>query len=94
MLTAGTMVKGGYYLNRDKLDLIAMSGKEGILPGDAGERYIRVPVWAAVLLAPMAGGMFAMLMPAVGFAVVFHHLGRGLFGKKKNSAATVTSGDA
>ena len=76
MMTAGTMVKGGFYFNRDKLDLIAVSGKEGMLPGADGQRYLRVPVLAVILLAPVLGGLFVMFMPFIGFALVFQHLGR------------------
>ena len=76
MMTAGTMVKGGFYFNSDKLDLIAVSGKEGMLPGADGQRYWRVPVLAVILLAPVLGGLFVMFMPFIGFALVFQHLGR------------------
>ena len=76
MMTAGTMVKGGFYFNRDKLDLIAVSGKEGMLPGADGQRYLRVPVLAVILLAPVLGGLFVMFMPFIGFVLVFQHLGR------------------
>ena len=76
MMTAGTMVKGGFYFNRDKLDLITVSGKEGLLPGADGQRYLRVPVLAVLLLAPVLGGLFVMFMPFIGFALVFQHLGR------------------
>jgi hypothetical protein len=76
MMTAGTMVKGGFYFNRDKLDLIAVSGKEGMLPGADGQRYLRIPVLAVILLAPVLGGLFVMFMPFIGFALVFQHLGR------------------
>jgi hypothetical protein len=76
MLNAGTMVKGGFYFNRDKLDLITVSGKEGLLPGADGQRYLRVPVLAVLFLAPVLGGLFVMFMPFIGFALVFQHLGR------------------
>ena len=76
MLTAGTMVKGGFYFNRDKLNLITVNGKEGLLPGADGQRYLRVPVMAMLLLAPVLGGLFVMFMPFIGFALVFQHLGR------------------
>ena len=76
MMTAGTLVKGGFYFNRDKLDLITVSGKEGLLPGAEGQRFLRVPVLAVLLLAPVLGGLFVMFMPLVGFALVFQHLGR------------------
>ena len=76
MLTAGSMVKGGFYLNRDKLDLITVNGKEGILPGADGQRYRRIPVWAVILLAPVLGGLFVVFMPFIGFALVAQHLYR------------------
>ena len=76
MLTAGTRVEGGFYFNRDKLDLITVSGKEGLLPGADGQRYLRVPVWAAILLAPVMGGLFVVFMPFIGFALVLQHLAR------------------
>jgi len=76
MLTAGTMAKGGFYFNRDKLDLIAVNGKEGLLPGADGQRYLRVPVLAVLLFAPVLGGFFVMFMPFIGFVMVFQYLGR------------------
>jgi hypothetical protein len=76
MLTAGTMVKGGFYFNRDKLDLITVSGKEGMLPGTDGQRYLRVPVLAVLFLAPVLGGLFVVFMPFIGFALVLQHLAR------------------
>ena len=76
MFTAGAMVKGGFYFNRDKLDLVAVSGKEGTLPGGEGQRFFRVPALAVVALAPVLGGLFVVFMPFIGFALVLQHLGR------------------
>jgi hypothetical protein len=88
MMTAGTLVKGGFYFNRDKLDLITVSGKEGLLPGAEGQRFLRVPVLAVLLLAPLLGGLFVMFMPLIGFALVFQHLGRlMLAGAKRTGRA-------
>jgi hypothetical protein len=63
MFTAGATVKGGFYFNRDKLDLVAVSGNQGTLPGQEGHRYIRVPAVAMLLLAPLLGGLFVVFMP-------------------------------
>ena len=84
MTTAGSMVKGGFYLNRDKWDVLTVSGKEGVLPGAAGERYVRLPVLAVVLLAPLLGGLFVVFLPFIGFALVLQHLARlSLSGMKR-----------
>ncbi|MGD0835142.1 MAG: hypothetical protein ABSB49_00690 [Polyangia bacterium] len=77
MTTAGTLVKGGFYFNRDAWDLVAVNGKEGVLPGTEGQRCLRVPVWAMLGLAPVLGGLFVVFLPLIGFALVFMHLGRG-----------------
>ncbi len=76
MFTAGAVVKGGFYFNRDKLDLVAVSGKEGTLPGAEGQRYFHVPALAVIALAPVLGGLFVVFMPFIGFALVLQHLGR------------------
>jgi len=81
MITAGTTVQGGFYLNRDAWDMIAVSGKEGVLPGEEGDRYLRLPVWAVLVLAPMAGGLFVAFLPLVGFAIVAYYAARGAWSR-------------
>ena len=76
MITAGTIVRGGYYLNRDAWDLIAVNGKEGVLPGTDGQRYLKLPFWAVLGLAPLLGTMFVMFLPMIGFVLVFMRLGQ------------------
>ena len=84
MTTAGTTVKGGFYLNRDAWDLVAINGNEGVLPGADGQRYLKVPVLAMLALAPLLGGLFVAFLPMIGFALVFMHLGRlSLAGAKR-----------
>lgn len=62
---AGSTVRGGFYVNRDKLDLVVVSGKEGPLPAEEGP-YCRVPALAALLLAPLLGGLFVAVAPCLG----------------------------
>ena len=76
MITAGANVKGGFYFNRDKLNLVTVSGKLGTLPGNEGHRYVRIPSLAMVFLAPLLGGLFVLFMPIIGFVLVLQHLSR------------------
>lgn len=78
MASAGATVKGGYYLNRDAWDLIAIAGKEGVLPGEPGQRYVKLPVWSVLALAPLAGGLFVVFLPLIGFALVALWAGRAV----------------
>jgi hypothetical protein len=76
MPTAGSTVKGGFYLNRDAWDVIAVSGREGVLPGADGERFVQIPIWAVLGLGPLAGALFVAFLPLIGLALVLRHLGR------------------
>jgi len=76
MFTAGSMVEGGYYFDRDKLDLIAVGGRQGALPGVEGQRYYRIPALAALPLATVLGGLFVVFMPLVGIALVLRRPAR------------------
>ncbi|MBN2573508.1 MAG: hypothetical protein JXP73_02995 [Deltaproteobacteria bacterium] len=75
-LTAGATVQGGYYVNRDKPDLVAIAGLGGTLPGDEGQRYFRAPAWAVLALAPLLGGLFLVLRALVGLSRLVPRLGR------------------
>jgi len=88
MCTAGSMVKGGFYFNRDRWDLVAVGGKEGPLPGAEGERYRRVPAWAALGLAPLLGGLFVMVLPFIGCALLARYAGRRLLRAVRRSERT------
>ncbi len=94
MFTAGSMVKGGFYFNRDKWDLVAISGAEGLLPGSEGQRYRRVPAWAVVLLAPLLGGLFVIFIPFVGFALVGQYLVRRVLKGMRRTAGTADASQA
>lgn len=48
----------------------------GILPGSHDDQYLKVPVLALLVLAPMMGGLYVMFLPFIGFALVFSYLGR------------------
>lgn len=89
MFAAGSMVKGGFYFNRDKWDLVAVSGQTGLLPGVEGERYRRVPAWAVLLLAPLLGALFVIFMPFVGFVLVAQYAARRLVKALRRTEQTV-----
>jgi hypothetical protein len=88
MITAGATVQGGYYLNRDAWDLVAVSGKQGVLEGEEGDRFIKLPALAVLGLAPVAGGLFVAFLPLVGFALVAYYAGRGAWARGKRLLGT------
>jgi hypothetical protein len=65
MVPAGATVRAGYYFNRDELDLIAIAGPEGTLPGNSGQRYYPVPTLAVLGVTPLLGVLFVILVPII-----------------------------
>ncbi len=91
MYLAGATVPGGYYLDRDGLDLVALSGRAATLPGPDGRRYVRIPFLAVVTLAPVLGAIFVVLMPLLRLFLVTRKLARPSFASAKAGVAQLLS---
>ena len=74
----GQSVKGGYFFSRRDWKLEMVEAPFGTLPGDAGTTWRRVPVPAMLVLAPLLGLAFVMLLPFIGLAVVCEPIARNL----------------
>jgi hypothetical protein len=72
----GTAAKNGFYWNLRKWEMTLVPKQGGILPGDAGDRYIKVPIVALLVIAPLMGAVYAMFLPFIGFALLFTFLGK------------------
>ena len=77
--TGGTPAKNGFYWNLGKWEMTMVPRQGGILPGDARDKYIRLPVLAMLFLAPIMGAAYAMFLPCIGFAMLFNFLGKKAF---------------
>lgn len=74
--TSTEKVPGGYYLNVRDWKLEAIDGASGTLPGGDAWRYVRVPVLGLLLVAPLLGLAFVVILPFFGFAVLVEGLWR------------------
>jgi hypothetical protein len=72
----GTAAKNGFYWNLGKWEMTMVPRQGGILPGGAGDRYLKVPVVALLVMAPLMGAAYAMFLPFIGFAMLFTFLGK------------------
>jgi hypothetical protein len=52
----------------------------GVLPGDAGQTYYRVPPALALLAGPILGLAYAVFLPFIGMAMLAALIFRKLFG--------------
>jgi len=74
--TGGTNVRTGFYWNLGKWEMATVPRQGGLLPGGADDQYIKIPMLALLVLAPMMGGLYVMFLPFVGFVLVFAYAGR------------------
>lgn len=72
----GTAAKSGFYWNLGKWEMTLVPKQGGILPGNATDKYLSIPVIALLFLAPMMGAAYAMFLPFIGFAMLFSFLGK------------------
>jgi hypothetical protein len=80
---AGETVRGGFYWN-PRAWAAQVVAKDGALEGPEGAEFVRVPVLAVFVLAPLMGAVYAMFLPFLGFAMV-----TGYAWKKLTAAAHV-----
>lgn len=65
----GNRVDGGFYLNPKTWNLVTVNGKKGFLPGEASERYMKIPALAMLAAAPLLGATLVVFLPFVGLAL-------------------------
>jgi hypothetical protein len=71
---AGDNVKAGFYWNRAEWEAHIVRPEGGVLPGAEGTTYVRLPLLAVLVLAPIMGAAYAMFLPFIGFAMVAAYL--------------------
>ena len=70
----GTAAKSGFYWNLAQWEMTMVPKQGAILPGGASDRYLKIPVVALLVLAPMMGAVYAFFLPFIGFALLFSFL--------------------
>jgi hypothetical protein len=87
----GTAAKNGFYWNLGKWEMTMVPKQGGILPGGASERYLKVPVVALLVVAPLMGAAYAMFLPFIGFAMLFTFLGKKALAMGRSEAVGVVA---
>lgn len=67
-------VKGGTYWNLVDGELITITEKGGLLPGEEQAFYIRAPLGAVMVLGPLAGLAYIIFLPLIGIVMVVNFL--------------------
>jgi len=83
---AGEKVKGGYYWRLANWEIVPVKGAEGPLPGQAGEAFWALPLFAIPIAIALTATFFCMLyIPSVGFLWVGRALWAKVVGQKPDA---------
>lgn len=74
----GQAVKEGIYLSRFTWKFESIGREGGILPGDKATHYVRVPLPAVMVVGPLTGLAYIIVLPTVFCLVFIYSLGRWL----------------
>jgi hypothetical protein len=87
----GTSAKSGFYWHLGKWEMTMVPKQGGLLPGDASDRFIKVPVVALLVMAPLMGAAYAMFLPFIGFAMLFGFVGKKAWAATRLGASGVAA---
>jgi hypothetical protein len=73
--TGGTTVTKGTYWNLGNGER-AVLGSEGILPGNSRSTYLKAPAIVMVLMGPIVGFFYVLILPFIGMAMILTVLAR------------------
>lgn len=85
---ANETAKGGFYFNMKTWEIHLHRHDGDTLPGGEGDRYLRIPTVALLVLGPAMGFLFVIFLPAIGFALAFRELGRRIAGLFRRATHT------
>jgi len=72
---AGEAARMGFYFNTRTWEVDLHRKDGGALPGLDGDRYVRIPAAALLVLGPVMGFFFVIFLPFIGFALVAREIG-------------------
>lgn len=78
----GDNVRFGFYWNIKEWEAQIVPKEGGELKGSSDVAYVRLPLAAVLVLAPLMGALYAFFLPFIGIAMVLMFLAgrlRGLF---------------
>ena len=74
------LVRGGFYWNAPAWEILNIPKEGDVLPGTYETRYTRVPLLLIMVLGPLLGALYAILLPFIGFAMFLGVGGKKLYG--------------
>jgi len=87
----GTAVRSGYYWNLGKWEVVPVAREGAALPGGRGDKFMKVPLLAVLMLLPIMGGLFVVALPFIAFALAIYAAARPLVGLFHRSARDLAS---
>jgi hypothetical protein len=70
----GEHVRFGFYWNLAEWEAQIVPAAGGELKGSSDDKYVRLPLLALLVIAPLMGAAYAFFLPFIGFAMVAVYL--------------------
>lgn len=87
--SGGDVVPPGFYWNLKEWEAQIVAPPGAALKGEATNRYLRLPLVALLVLAPLMGAIYAFFLPFIGFVLVISYLVRRIGGGLKGTPVPV-----
>jgi hypothetical protein len=89
--TGGAKVESGYYWNPKRWGVEVVPPEGGRLPGEVTAKYMKLPFPLVLAVVPIAGLVFLMFLPFIGFYLFANAIVKKLSGGVKRSATELAS---
>jgi hypothetical protein len=63
-------VKAGYYVSPARREIVSIERDGGELPGESGVRFFRIPFPLLMIVSPILGAMYVVLLPVLGLGAI------------------------
>ena len=70
----GEHVRFGFYWNLAEWEAQIVPAAGGDLKGTTDDKYIRLPLLALLVIAPLMGAAYAFFLPFIGFAMLAYYI--------------------
>jgi hypothetical protein len=84
-------VKAGYYLSPARRRIESIGKEGGELPGEAGARYFRIPLPILMMVSPILGAAYVILLPVIGIGAILWLVSEKLVAVARTSFAGTES---
>jgi hypothetical protein len=91
---AGERARDGFWFNLKTWEFHLHRTDGEMLPGGPGDRYLRIPTAALLLVGPAMGLLYVVVVPVIGFALALREIGHSAVVRLRRPGRRTAGGSA